>query len=208
MEKQRLAVLQDYTVTRRYVLSTRRSPELAEMALRMSYRSPNRKYFEVLWSRGSTAAQHRVFHRLIEAELDAASDERSRITPDNYDSRLSGSGTYRGRECYILELIPKFKNKYLLHGRAWVDVEDLAITRVEGSPVENPSFWIRSVYTVQEYEKIGPFWLAVSNRTDTQVRILGLAHLNIEYSNYEINRLQQQEWSRNGSGREFRGLSE
>jgi hypothetical protein len=92
-----------------------------------------------------------------------------------------------GRPCYLLDAIPRTKNKYLFRGRVWVDAEDAAVTRVEGSPAQSPSFWTASVHFVHQYEKVGPYWLAASNVSQTEVRIFGSTELKVEYSDYVVN---------------------
>ena len=67
--------------------------------------------------------------------------------PQNYDFRLLGTDETEGRPSYVLEISPKTKNQFMIRGRTWVDAVAFAITRLEGSPAKNPSFWIRSVHS-------------------------------------------------------------
>lgn len=199
----RFSALQNYTVTRRYSLSSSRR-QSAEMAVRMEYSYPDRKSFEILWQKGSNAVHTRVFRKLIEAEIQAAQEEmrdETRITPKNYDFRLVGTAVQNGRNCYVLELNPKTRSKYLIEGRVWVDVQDFAITRIEGSPAGRVSLWIRSMHMVQQYRKIGPFWLPASNHTVTDVRIFGPAELSIDYADYQINTRPENQAAVNGPAR-------
>jgi hypothetical protein len=124
---------------------------------------------------------------LVEAESSRRSDrEQSRILPKNYDFRLIGTATSEGRPAYLLDLIPKTKNKFLIRGRVWVDAEDYAVTRIEGSPAKNPSFWIKSVKIVQRYGKTGPFWLPVLNSSSAEARIFSTTDVTIEYFDYVL----------------------
>ena len=72
-------------------------------------------------------------------------------------------------------------------GRIWVDALEYAIVRIEGQPAKNPSFWINSVQFVHNYEKSGSFWLAVSDRSETEARIFGSTEVTIEYFNYNLD---------------------
>jgi hypothetical protein len=76
----------------------------------------------------------------------------------------------------------------LFRGKIWVDGTDFAITRIEGQPAVNPSFWTLRTDFKRSYLKVGDFWLPESNESQTKVRIFGTADLCIEYSNYEITR--------------------
>ncbi len=190
MDGWRTSALQQYAVTRRYILHTGNSGSVAEMGVRVNYRYPGRKDFEILWSKGSSAVRDRVFRRLIETELQATRDQmrdQTRISPANYDFRLVGKDVQDGRPCYILELLPKVKSKFLVRGRIWVDAQDYAVARLEGTPAESASFWLRHLHMVQTYKKIGDFWLAAANHTDTDVRFFGPAQLKIECYDYTIN---------------------
>lgn len=191
MDQWRVAVLQDYTVTRRYVLDNKRFHKHAEMEVRMTYSYPGKKEFVVLSESGSGAVRRRVFYKLIEAEVEGAQhQDQTRITPANYEFELLGNEAQDGRPCYVIAVTPKTKNKLLLRGRVWVDAQDFAIVRIEGSPAKNPSFWTRKIHFEHRYQKIDPFWLAATNRSETDVWIFGKTELTIEYLGYQINRGQ------------------
>ena len=177
------AALKNYSVLRHYAL-TIGGRHSAEMLVRMNQLSSSRT-FEVLWEHGSNAVHKRVFHKLLEAEKEAAQGDM-RITPANYEFHLEGMDELDGRRCYVLRMEPRAQKRYLLRGRVWVDGEDFAVVRVEGEPVAG-SFWIKDTYVVQQYRKIGNFWLPDVNDSDTDVRIFGQAHLRIESLEYQIH---------------------
>ena len=87
----------------------------------------------------------------------------------------------------MLEILPKTSYRFLVRGRIWVDAEEYAITRVEGSPAKNPSFWIRDVQIVLRYSRTGPFWLPLRNESRANARILGRSELTIDYYDYVVN---------------------
>ncbi|HXA04649.1 MAG TPA: hypothetical protein VNY30_07415, partial [Bryobacteraceae bacterium] len=93
----------------------------------------------------------------------------------------------RGRPAFVLAIEPKSQNKYLTRGRIWVDADEYAIIRVEGQPAKNPSFWVKSVHFVHDYDKSGPFWFPVSDQSVTDVRIFGGTEMTIEYLDYTPN---------------------
>ena len=93
----------------------------------------------------------------------------------------------RGRPAFVLAIEPKSQNKYLTRGRIWVDADEYAIIRVEGQPAKNPSFWVKSVHFVHDYNKSGPFWFPVSDQSVTDVRIFGATEMTIEYLDYTPN---------------------
>jgi len=87
----------------------------------------------------------------------------------------------------VLGIEPRTANKFLTRGRIWVDADDYAIVRIEGSPARKPSFWFKSVHFVHDYARSGGFWMPVSDRSVTDVRILGATEMVIEYFDYRID---------------------
>jgi len=187
LENQRLSAFRGYTSGRRYVLENSRHRKRAEMVVKVECLDNGSKQFETVSTSGWGAARSHVFPRLLESEREASSPglhERSRITPANYSFALAGREAINQRPAYVIEIAPKTQNKYLIQGRIWVDAEEYAIVRIEGKPAKNPSFWIKSVRFVHAYQKTGPFWLPVSDRSVTDARFIGSTELTIEYFDY------------------------
>jgi Outer membrane lipoprotein-sorting protein len=189
-DKARRSALQQYTSNRKYVADNKKFGKHAEVAVREKYVYPGQKQFETLSESGSDYIRRKVISKLIEAEQDAAQNEnrdQTRITPENYKFELLGNEEQEGHSCFLIALIPTHSKKYLIKGRIWVDQEDFAIVRMEGSPAKNPSFWTRKVEFTRRYQKHGPFWLAASIESESEVLIAGKSSLKIEYSDYVIN---------------------
>ena len=189
-DTQRHAALHGYTAVRRYVLENQRHHKRAEMVVRMKCVEDGSKEFETVSASGWSSAQNHVFPRLLEGEREASlpgSRERSQITPENYSFEMVGMDSVNNRSAYVIAINPKTENKYLVRGRIWVDRDDFAIVRIEGVPAKNPSFWIKSVHFVHSYQKSGAFWLPVSDRSVTDVRIFGITELTIDYLDYVAN---------------------
>jgi len=176
-----------YTYLCRYRLDNK--SRHAEMLVRWTRQADGGKSYETLTETGDGGVRSHVFHKLLEAEVEAskpAERGRSRITPENYEFRLIGQETMGDRNAYVLELEPKIQAKYLTRGRIWVDACDFAVMRVEGAPARNVSFWTKKVDFVQTFEKNGVFWFASLNHSVTDARLFGIADLTLEYSDYEL----------------------
>ena len=189
----RRSALQQYTSNRRYVADNERFSKHAEVVVREKYVYPGKKEFETLSESGSDYIRHKVISSLIDAEQDAAqkqNQDQTRITPENYQFELLGAEEQEGRPCFLIAVVPKHSKKYLMKGRIWVDQEDFAIVRMEGSPAKNPSFWTRKVQFTRRYEKHGPFWLAASIESESELLIAGKSSLKIEYSDYVITQAE------------------
>jgi len=161
----------------------------AEMVVKVNYRAPNSKEFTVVSQTGSKFIIDHVFKKLLEGELEAAKGDnqrQTRLSSENYDFEFAGyKNTPEGGQ-YILNLLPKTKNKFLYRGKIWVDAKDFAVARIEGEPGKNPSFWIKKTEIAHKYVKVDDFWLPAENRTQSVIRLGGTASLSIEYQDYKI----------------------
>jgi outer membrane lipoprotein-sorting protein len=185
---ERSANLARFTSTRTYDVSYNGlAHKQASMQVAATY-DHGRKTFSIVSESGSKLLLDHVLHKLLTSEQDADSTRSgTALTRDNYDFSFMGSELKDGHNCYVLEVTPKRKNKYLYDGRIWVDVKDFAVTHVEAHPTVNPSFWISGTDIQHRYEKVGDFWLPQSNRSVTKVRIGGQAVLTINYGDYKLN---------------------
>lgn len=158
----------------------------ADMTVRLMCKS-GKKQFEVQSESGSKFLINRVLRKLLESETEAAQGtekQRSAISPDNYEFRLMANETPPDRKYYVIQAIPKKKARYLFDGKIWVDGRDFAVTRIEAKPASNPSWWIKDVKILQQYRKVGNFWVYESNESVSKVRIGGSALLRISYGKY------------------------
>lgn len=190
MNDVRAKALEGYSSLRTYHLECHcLSHKKADMVVRTAYQAPNRKAFTIVSESGSGTVRRRVFKKLLEAEQESMRDEnqqRSAVTPENYTFQISDYQKTDTDEFYVLEAQPRRKNKFLFRGRIWVNAKDFAITRVEGEPAVNPSWWTVKTDFQRSYQKIGDFWLPESNESTTKVRIFGTAFLTIKYCEYQI----------------------
>ena len=193
-DKARRSALQQYTSNRKYVADNKKFGKHAEVAVREKYVYPGQKQFETVSESGSDYIRRKVISKLIEAEQDAAQNEnrdQTRITPENYKFELLGTEEQEGHPCFLIAVIPNHSKKYLMKGRIWVHQEDFAIVRMEGSPAKNPSFWTRKVEFTRRYQKHGPFWLAASIESESEVLVAGKSSLRIDYLDYVITQAER-----------------
>ncbi len=161
----------------------------AEMMVTWTRQADGTKSYEVVYERGDGAVRDHVFHKLLEAEVEAsqpAVQSRNRLNDKNYKFRLTGSEEINGRPAYVLEIEPKTESKYLIRGRIWIDAADYAVVKVEGRPSKKPSFWTNAVSFVQTFEKAGDYWMAASNRSVTDAKLFGEADLVIKHFGYSF----------------------
>jgi hypothetical protein len=186
-DNQRQAALRGYTAIRRYILENSQHHKRAEMLVTMRCLDNGSKQFQIVSATGWRAARNHVFPKLLESESEASLPEvrdQSRITPENYSFEMIGKDYINEHPAYVIAIAPKTPNKYLVQGRIWVDADEYAIVRIEGKPAKSPSFWIKSVHFVHTYQKNGSFWFPASDRSVTDVRILGATEVTIDYFDY------------------------
>ena len=188
---QRAAALSQFNGTRVYTMQYRGFPSDrdAEMVVNVTFRAPDSKEFSVLSQTGSKFIIDHVFKKLLEGEQEAANEENRRntaLTTENYDFTSAGYESTPDGAQYVLNLLPKNKNKYLYRGKIWEDAKDFAVVRIQAEPAKNPSFWIKKTEVKHRYVKVNDFWLPAENHTESVIRLGGRATLSIEYKDYKI----------------------
>jgi len=188
--EQRAQALGSYRATRVYHLEYHGlSDKSADLVAAITYQRPDKLKFSIVSESGSALLNKRVLKRLMEAEVESMREEnrrRTAIRPENYEFRLVAYEPTLDHDFYVLEVTPRTKNEFQFRGRIWVEEKDFAVTRIEGEPAKNPSWWTKRNVIHVTYEKQGDFWLPVRNETVTQVRILGWSLLTIIYQDYQI----------------------
>ncbi len=188
--RRREARLQGYSEVRTYVVTNRNGEVHAVETVRMEYRAPDTKSFATIREEGSRFIRGRVFKGLMDSEVEAAagrSHRDSSITPTNYVFYPRGIEDTEECQCFVVQAVPRRKDKYLFEGTIWIDAHDFAIVKIAGHPARNPSFWIKRADFVRSYQKIGEFWLPLKDQTSVEVRIFGDKEFTIDHSHYVID---------------------
>jgi len=190
---ERAAALNQFNGTRVYRMQYRGIPgdRDAEMVVNVTYRAPDVKEFSVVSQSGSKFVIDHVFRKLLEGEQEAANEENRRnsaLTDENYEFTSAGYETTPEGAEYVLNLLPRSKNKFLYRGKIWIDAKDFAVVRIEGEPAKNPSWWIKKTEVKHRYVKVNDFWLPAENHTESVIRLGGRAILSIEYKDYKITK--------------------
>jgi len=200
--------LQEYTGVRAYRVTNDRGKVHAEAVVLVEYRAPGTKTFTTTSEQGSRIVRSVVFKRLMESEVEAAAGRNHRdssIKPDNYTFHLLGEDDVDGYHCFVVQAVPKRRDKYLFEGKIWIDTQDFAIVKIAGHPAKNPSFWLKQVDFVRRYQKIGEFWLPLKDETITELRIHGKKILTIDHQDYTVNGAEGKHGYAVGNGGSLRG---
>jgi hypothetical protein len=202
---ERSQALGAYQSTRIYRLEYHGFPgsRTAEMIVDVKYHAPATKEFSIRSQKGSQLLIDRVFQRMLESEKEAVTEDYQRriaLNDDNYRFAMAGYETTPSGPSYILSVEPRTNDKLLYRGRIWVNAEDFAVARIEASPAKNPSFWTKETKIEQVYRKVGDFWLPLSNRSNSAIRLGGHANFSIDYQDYQITAAKSVGTSQSAAG--------
>jgi hypothetical protein len=182
-------LLKEYSGSRQYTLQNRRFGKQAAVAVLMSYRQVEGQRYTVLTRSGSDQLNG-IIDKVIASEAGASvppENVRHEITSANYRVRLLGTEVAAGRSCYVLELAPKSKNRYLIAGKAWVDTGSFAIVRIEGQFAASISMLVGAPRISEDFIEVHGFWLPGHVRSVTSSFLLGPTELEILFSNYQLD---------------------
>lgn len=194
----RAATLQSYTALRTYQVVDLQGKVHAEEVGQMEYQAPDRKKFAVTSEQGSALVRRLALNALIASEIETTAGRQhhdSAISPANYSLDLLGEQQVGPYHCYVVQAVPKRRDKYLFEGKVWIDAADYAVVRIEGHPAKKLSFWIERADFVRQYQKIDSFWLPLKDVTVVQVRLYGKKALTIDHRDYSVNSLARNDES-------------
>jgi len=186
----RNAGLREYSALRTYAVSDLNGKVRAKETIRMDYVAPEKKTFVTIAEEGSSVVRHLVLNRLMESEASASAGQDRRdssISPANYTFRLLGEEDLDPYHCFVVEALPRRRDKYLFEGKIWIESQGFAVVRIAGHPAKNPSFWIKRADFVRQYQKIGDFWLPARDQTFVEVRLYGKKILSIDHHIDRVN---------------------
>jgi hypothetical protein len=152
--------LRPYTVTRDYELFGKETHTAkSQVTAEIMFVPPSSKECVVRRVDG-TGLGERVVRRMLKSEADIARGCSSTdFSAANYDFRLLREEEVSGRRCYVLQMIPKRRDKNLLTGSIWVDTDTYLIRRTEGEPSKSPSWWVTDIQVTLLYGDVSGMWL-------------------------------------------------
>ena len=136
-----------YTVTREYKIFRGYDQQpTSEVMAQINFVPPDVKTYKITQARGNSRGEKMV-RELLDRETESAKKGHgSEITRKNYDFVFLRQENFGVIPEYVLRIVPKRKDKYLLGGRIWVDASTFHIRRIEGVPARSPSFWIKDIH--------------------------------------------------------------
>src|SRR5487761_489741 len=184
------AHLDRFSVVRTYKMENDKNKLVAEEVVDMKYKAPTTETFTSTSGKGSGFIRNHVFLRIMKDEehrVRANKHPDSLITPQNYTLKVIGKARIGNSDCWVISAVPKRKEIDLFEGTIWVDNQDYAIVKIAGHLAKSPSFWIKRVDFVRDYQKIGGFWLLSREEAASIVRLVGKETLTVDYRDYNVN---------------------
>ena len=179
-----------YSVTRLYKLFGKEEHNTKSQVIAdVIFVPPDLKNFSIRQTNG-TGLGEIIVRRMLAREAEIAKDcSTTDFSTENYDFRFSHEEYVSGQACYVLELLPKRKDKNLFRGNIWVDANTYLLRRTEGEPAKTPSWWIRDVRFALSYGDVGGMWLQTALEGTANVRILGAFGIVSRDVKYTISEL-------------------
>ena len=169
------AQLRAYEVTREYkVFRGDDKQPTSEIRAQIDFAPPDIKTYKITQARGNSRGE-RMVRELLDRESESAKKgPGSEISRANYDFVFLRSDTVGTVPEYVLRIVPKRKDKYLLRGQVWIDARTFRIRRIEGVPAKSPSIWIKGIHVTLQFAERSGVWIPTSIDAVATVRFLGL----------------------------------
>lgn len=164
------------------------STQKGEYELRRSYTAPNRLEYTPVRFTGDGFVKNNVLLRYLQSEVEHVTKQQgdqTAISDQNYKFSLKSTEEMNGHRCYVFQVKPVKKRVGLFKGRVFIDADSGAIRRAEGSFVKSPSWWIKKIEFVQDFDEVGGFNLPVKLASISKVRVIGRTVVNVFHNNYQ-----------------------
>jgi hypothetical protein len=177
-----------YIVTRDYMLlgKEKDKPKFQVIA-DVAFVPPDSKKYTIEQTNGSGLGGM-IVRRMLATEAEVAKNYAATdFSPENYGFRFIREEDTSGQRCYVMELLPRRKDKYLLRGNVWVDANTYLPRRFEGELAKNPSRWVQDVRVVFIFGEVGGMWLQTAAQASGNVWILGRSTMVSHDVCYKLN---------------------
>jgi hypothetical protein len=176
-----------YSVTREYkVFGGDAIRPRTEVVAKVNFLPPNVKSYDIDQSTGGMG--EKIVRHILDHEVDATRDPRTlMVNEQNYSFAFIGEDMLDGNSCYRLTIAPKHERKDLLKATIWVDKNSYHIVRMEGEPAKSPSFWVKDVHLVLEFDEVAGMWLQTETHAMAHLRFGGEYKITSQDIGYDVS---------------------
>lgn len=179
-----------YSGVRQYTIRNARFGKSAMVRVRMSSLPVQGTVFTIE-ERSGTHKLTSVIEKILASEAEASRPGKSaenEIAPSNYAARIRGTEMVGPHDCYVLELTPKAKSKYLLSGTVWVDKQTYGVVRLSGTTAASVSLWVGTPQILEDFRPIDGVWLPSHLVSTSTSMLLGESSLEIQFADYQVTK--------------------
>jgi hypothetical protein len=101
------------------------------------------------------------------------------VTRQNYSFAYIRTSEYNGVAAYVFRLTPMRKRTGLFRGELWLDAGTAAPFRLWGDFVKSPSFFVRKIRFVQDYQHIGYCFQPLRLLITAEARMVGKVEMAV-----------------------------
>jgi hypothetical protein len=163
------------------------SSQRGSYELKRHYAAPRTLVFTPVRFIGDAFVKSNVIVRLLQSEADHVGkqeSEQTAITSANYKFSYKSAEEINGRTVYVFQIKPHHKRANLIKGRIFIDACTGSLRRVEGSPVKSPSWFIKKVDFVQDYEDVDGVTFPIHLHSIAKARIIGRTIVDVVHRDY------------------------
>ena len=138
---------------------------------------------------GDNFVKTNVITRLLQSEVDhvqKTDPASSAISEANYKFNYKGTDDLNGQLVHVYQVKPRRKDPSLFKGKIFVDAHTGSLRRAEGTVSKSPSFFIRKIEFVQNFDNIDGFTVPVEMRSTAKARIIGKTIVSIFHRGYQL----------------------
>jgi len=154
--------------------------------------------YKILGFQGDDTIKQDVIARFITAEMEAAKSDDIAINANNYRFRHKGTMERGdGQRVELFSITPKKKRVGLFKGDLWLDAKTGMPVRESGVFVKTPSYFLKKVEFTREYEIHDGIAIPKHLESTADVRIVGQAKLNMDFTNFAKQEIAEEEQAAN-----------
>lgn len=137
---------------------------------------------------GDGFVKTQVINKFLQSEVEHIKDDprASAITEANYKFSYKGMQTIDNRVTHVFQIKPKQKRPGLFKGKIYLDAYAGTLRRIEGRVSKSPSFFIRSIDFVQDFDEVDGFTMPTRLQSTTRARVIGRAVVSIVHRAYVL----------------------
>jgi hypothetical protein len=171
------------------------SAQQGEYELVASYTAvPRSLSYSSVHFEGDRFVKSNVILKLLQSEVDhvrKGDDGATAISEQNYKFSYKGTEQINDHQAHVFHVKPRRKVSGLFKGRIFLDASTGSMLRMEGTIVKSPSFFVRDINFVQDFEDVQGFTLPTTLRTWAHARIVGRTIVNVIHRSYKLHAVSE-----------------